>query len=109
MNKTVLAHISIFISMVIYAAGFTIIKEVTPTYIAPAGFVALRLLGATPLLWLSGLFIRERVEKKDIKYFALLSICGVIVNQELFIKGMSLTSSISGAIIMITSTEYTRH
>jgi drug/metabolite transporter (DMT)-like permease len=102
-NKTLLAHVSIFISMVIYAAGFTIIKEVTPTHIAPAGFVALRLLGATPLLWLSGLFIRERVDKRDIKFFALLSLCGVTINQSLFIKGMSMTSAISGAIIMVTT------
>ncbi len=103
MNKTLIAHVSIFLSMVIYAAGFTIIKEVTPKYIAPAGFVALRLLGATPLLWLSGLFIREKVERKDIGFFALLSICGVTINQSLFIRGMSMTSAISGAIIMVTS------
>src|SRR4051812_21861365 len=89
--------------MVIYAAGFTIIKEVTPAHIAPAGFVALRLIGATPLLWLSGLFIREKVDRKDIPFFALLSLCGVTINQSLFIRGMSMTSAISGAIIMVTT------
>ena len=89
--------------MVIYAAGFSLIKVVTPDYISPAGFVALRVLGATPLLWLSGMFIKERVEKKDIWKFALLSLAGVSINQSLFIKGLSLTSPISGAIIMITS------
>ncbi len=89
--------------MVIYAAGFTIIKEVTPLHIAPAGFVALRVLGATPLLWLTGLFIKEKVNRKDLPRLALLSLCGVSINQSLFIRGMSLTSPISGAIIMITS------
>lgn len=89
--------------MVIYAAGFTIIKEVTPLHILPAGFVALRVLGATPLLWISGLFIREKTERKDLVKLALLSLCGVVINQSLFIRGMSLTSPISGAIIMITS------
>lgn len=98
-----LAHVSIFLSMVIYAAGFTIIKEVTPSHIAPAGFVALRLLGATPLLWLSGLFIREKVATKDLGFIFLLSLCGVTINQSLFIRGMSMTSAISGAIIMVTS------
>ncbi len=89
--------------MVIYAAGFSLIKVVTPDYISPAGFVALRVLGATPLLWLSGMFIKEQVEKKDIWKFALLSLAGVSINQSLFVKGLSLTSPISGAIIMITS------
>ncbi|MDQ3110331.1 MAG: DMT family transporter [Bacteroidota bacterium] len=103
MNKTMAAHISLFLSMVIYAAGFTIIKEVTPFYIAPAGFVALRVLGATPLLWLTGIFIKEKVERKDLGKLGLLSLCGVVINQSFFIRGMSLTSPISGAIIMITS------
>jgi drug/metabolite transporter (DMT)-like permease len=89
--------------MVIYAAGFTIIKEVTPLHVAPAGFVALRVLGATPLLWLTGLFIREKIDREDIWKLALLSLLGVSINQSLFIRGMSLTSPISGAIIMITS------
>lgn len=89
--------------MAIYAAGFTIIKEVTPEFVSSEGFVALRIIGATPLLWLSGLFIKERVQRKDIGKLALLSLFGVSINQSLFVKGMSLTSPISGAIIMITS------
>ena len=89
--------------MVIYAAGFTIIKKVTPDFILPRGFVALRLIGATPLLWLSGLFIREKVERKDLLKLAILSLCGVVINQSLFIQGMSMTSAISGAIMMVTS------
>src|SRR4030067_324431 len=91
-NKIVLAHVCLFLSMLIYAAGFTIIKEVTPLHILPAGFVALRVLGATPLLWLTGIFIPERVDRKDLGKLILLSFCGVTINQSLFIKGMSLTS-----------------
>lgn len=102
-NKTLLAHLTLLTSMIIYAAGFSIIKEVTPEYISPAGFVAVRVIGATPLLWLTGLFIREKVEKADLKKIAILSLFGVSINQSLFIKGMALTSPISGAIIMITS------
>ncbi len=103
MNNTLLSHFFLFASMAIYAAGFTIIKEVTPQFVSSEGFVALRVIGATPLLWLSGLFIKERVQRKDIGKLALLSLFGVSINQSLFVKGMSLTSPISGAIIMITS------
>lgn len=89
--------------MIIYAAGFSIIKEVTPEHISPAGFVAVRVIGATPLLWISGLFIRDKVDKADLTKLAVLSLFGVSINQSLFVKGMALTSPISGAIIMITS------
>lgn len=102
-NKTLLAHITLLTSMIIYAAGFSIIKEVTPGYVSPAGFVAIRVIGATPLLWLTGLFIREKVSYADLKKIMVLSLFGVSINQSLFIRGMALTSPISGAIIMITS------
>jgi drug/metabolite transporter (DMT)-like permease len=102
-NSNLLAHVSLICSMIIYAAGFSIIKEVTPEHVSPAGFVALRVIGATPLLWLAGLFIKEKVEKKDLRRLALLSLFGVSINQSLFVRGMALTSPISGAIIMITS------
>ncbi|MBI3509414.1 MAG: DMT family transporter [Bacteroidetes bacterium] len=102
-NRTFLAHLSLFTAMAIYAAGFTIIKEVTPSHISPIGFVVLRLLGATPLLWLTGMIVGEKMARKDILKCALLSLFGVSINQSLFVKGMSLTSPISGAIIMITS------
>ncbi|MFM2018468.1 MAG: hypothetical protein RL007_2124 [Bacteroidota bacterium] len=102
-NNNTLAHLSLICSMIIYAAGFSIIKEVTPEHVSPAGFVALRVIGATPLLWLAGLFIKEKVAKKDLRRLALLSLFGVSINQSLFVRGMALTSPISGAIIMITS------
>ncbi len=102
-NKTLIAHLTLLTSMIIYAAGFSVIKEVTPEFISPAGFVAIRIIGATPLLWLTGLFIREKVTLPDLKKIAILSVFGVSINQSLFIKGMSLTSPISGAIIMITT------
>ncbi len=103
MNSNLLAHLSLIGSMIIYAAGFSIIKEVTPEHVSPAGFVALRVIGATPLLWLAGLFVKEKVAKKDLRRIAILSLFGVSINQSLFVKGMALTSPISGAIIMITS------
>ena len=104
MNKTLAAHLALLLAMLIYAASFTIAKEVTPDPIGPFGFVLLRVAGATILFWLTDLFfIRERVDKKDLLKFIPLAIFGVAVNQMLFIKGLSLTSPISAAIMMITS------
>ena len=104
MNKTLLAHIALLAAMLIYGASFSLIKEVSPVHMGALGFVLLRVTGATPLFWLSGFFIRkEKVEKKDFARLILLSFCGVAINQSLFMQGMSLTSPIHGAIIMITS------
>lgn len=104
MSKTLQAHLALLISMIIYAASFTIAKLVAPVYLPAFTFVLLRVIGATALLWITdALFIRERIDRKDLPKLFLLAIFGVAVNQSLFIKGLSLTSPISAAIMMITS------
>src|SRR5436190_22643399 len=64
----------------------------------------LRVISAAPLFWIADLiFIREMTDRKDIPKFILLSLCGVVINQTLFIKGLSMTAPISAAIMMITT------
>ena len=73
-------------------------------HIGPFALVLLRGLGALPLFWLAdALFIKEKTDKKDFPRLFLLCLVGVTINQTLFIKGLSLTSPISAAIMMITS------
>ena len=73
-------------------------------HIEPFALVLLRGLGAAPLFWLAdAFFIKEKTDKKDFPRLFLLCIFGVTINQTLFIQGLSLTSPISAAIMMITT------
>lgn len=73
-------------------------------HIGPFALVLLRGLGATPLFWLAdAFFIKEKTDRKDLPRLFLLCLFGVTINQTLFIKGLSLTSPISAAIMMITT------
>jgi drug/metabolite transporter (DMT)-like permease len=104
MNKTLRAHLALLVANLIYAASFTIARNVTNGPIHPFGLVLLRASGAVILFWLTGfLFVKEKVNKKDIPRFAMLAIVGVAINQLLFLKGLSLTSPISASIMMITT------
>jgi drug/metabolite transporter (DMT)-like permease len=103
MSKTLLAHLALIAAMCIYALSFSLVKEVSPSHIAPLGFVLMRIAGAAPLFWLSRFIIRERVENRDLPKLFLLSVFGVALNQSLFMTGLSRTAPISAAIIMITS------
>jgi drug/metabolite transporter (DMT)-like permease len=104
MNRTLRAHLSLLSANLIYAASFTIAKQVTNGPIHPLGLVFLRVSGAVILFWLTGaLFVREKADRRDLPKFALLAVVGVAINQMLFLKGLSLTSPISAAIMMITS------
>lgn len=104
MTNSSRAHLYLFISQVIYAITFVVAKVLMRDHIGPFALVLLRGLGAMPLFWLAdALFIKERTDKKDLPRLFLLCLVGVTINQTLFIKGLSLTSPISAAIMMITT------
>ena len=102
MNKTFQAHIALFIAQVLYAASFPIAKIVMED-IPDNVLVVMRVIGAIALFWASSLFVNENVERKDLLRLFGLGICGVAVNQSLFLKGLHLTSPIDAAIMMITT------
>jgi drug/metabolite transporter (DMT)-like permease len=104
MSKNIKAHIACFIVNLIYGANFTIAKGIMPAYIQPFGFVVMRVTIAFLLFWVFHfMFIKEKIDKKDLPKFIVCGIFGVAINQLLFFKGLSLTSPINGAIIMTTN------
>lgn len=103
MNKTLLAHLALIGAQLIYGANYTIAKEVMPDYIQPFGFIVLRCLGAVSLFWITGLFVKEKVAKKDLPMLALCALFGIAINQLMFFKGLNFTNPINAAVIM-TST-----
>ena len=82
MNKNIQAHIALATTSFIYAATFSVAKEVMPTYLSPATFVLLRVIGALILFWIVGTFIiYEKTDKKDFPRLAVLGMCGIAINQ----------------------------
>ncbi len=104
MTGTTKAHVYLLISQVIYAITFVVAKILLRDHIGPFALVLMRGLGAVPLFWLTDLFfVKEKTDRRDLPRLALLCLFGVTINQTLFIKGLSLTSPISAAIMMITT------
>ena len=104
MNSTLKAHVYLFAAQVIYALNYSIAKDLMPVYIAPFALVLLRVSGACLLFWTLSLFLpKEKVDTADIKKIAILALFGVAINQLFFIKGLSLTTPINSAIIMVSN------
>jgi drug/metabolite transporter (DMT)-like permease len=101
--KNLLAHLALLAVNIIYGSSHFIAKEVMPYYLKPNAFILLRVFGATIMFWMFRYFIREKVEKKDFWRIALVGFFGVALNQLLFFQGLSITSPIDSAIIMVTS------
>lgn len=104
MSPVLRAHIFLFSAQVIYALNYSIAKDLMPTYISPLGLVTIRIGGACLLFWALSLFLpTEKVERGDLKKLAVLSLFGVCINQIFFIWGLSLSSPINSAIIMVSN------
>ena len=104
MNKTTLAHISLFFANLIYAINYTFAKDVMPDFIQPSGFILLRVIGAVILFSIMYfLSVNQKVDKKDIIRLAICGIFGVAINQLFFFKGLNITTPINAAIIMTSN------
>lgn len=102
--KSYLPHILLFIVNLIYGANFSIAKAVMPRFIKPFGFIFFRVVVSLVLYAIIYLiFVREKIDRKDWVRIACCGLFGIALNQLLFFKGISLTSSIHGALFMITS------
>ena len=104
MNNRSLALVAAWIVAIIYGVTFTIAKDVMPQYIAPYGFILIRVGGATVLFWLISLFIKtEKIDKSDYLRIVAAAFFGVTFNMLTFFKGLSYTSPIMGSVLMVTT------
>lgn len=99
-----IALILLTLAALIYGVTFTLAKDVMPVYIKPFGFIVLRVAGATLLFWITGLFMKhEKIDRKDFPRIFFAALFGVALNMLCFFKGLSLTTPINAASIMVTT------
>jgi drug/metabolite transporter (DMT)-like permease len=104
MTKRTWALLAAMMVSLIYGVSFTIAKDVMPFYIQPFGFILLRVIGATILFWLVSFFgPKEKIQLQDFPRIVAAALFGVAINMLTFFKGLSFTSPISAAVIMVTT------
>lgn len=105
LSNTQKGHWSLFLAQIIYALNYSIVKDIIPTYLHPISLVFLRIFGATLLFWCTSFFIpeKQKISQDDLRKLFVLSLFGVLINQFFFIYGLSITTPINSAIIMISN------
>ncbi|RTZ01652.1 DMT family transporter [Flavobacterium sp. RSP49] len=104
MSKRNLALIGATFVSIIYGVTFTIAKDVMPLYIDAYGFILLRVGGSMILFWIIWLFMpKEKIAFNDFPRIIAAAFFGVAFNMLTFFKGLSLTSPISAAVIMVST------
>jgi len=104
MSKRNLALIAATLVSIIYGVTFTIAKDVMPKYVAPSGFITMRVGGSVILFWLISVFgPKEKIALGDFPRIIAAAFFGVALNMLSFFKGLSYTSPIMGAVLMVTT------
>ena len=110
MSKRDFALIGATLVSLIYGVTFTIAKDVMPQFIQPFGFILMRVGGSVLLFWMIWLMLilqnpsaKERIHNADFPRIILAAFFGVALNMLTFFKGLSYTSPISAAVIMVTT------
>jgi drug/metabolite transporter (DMT)-like permease len=104
MSKRTWALIAATLVSIIYGVTFTIAKDVMPKYVAPFGFISMRVGGSVLLFWLVSFFgPKETIDKEDYPRIVAAAFFGVAFNMLTFFKGLSYTSPIMGAVLMVTT------
>jgi drug/metabolite transporter (DMT)-like permease len=104
MSKRNWALLAATLVSIIYGVTFTIAKDVMPKYVEPFGFILMRVGGSMLLFWMiTPFFTSEKIEKQDFPRIIAAAFFGVALNMLTFFKGLSYTSPIMGAVLMVTT------
>lgn len=105
MKSELKVHIALFTVSLIYGATFTIAKQVMPQYVQPFAFILMRVSVAAVCIFIfHSLFIKQKItDWKDIRKLCISALFGVAFNMLLFFKGLSITTPINGAVLMMNT------
>lgn len=104
MSKRTWALFAATLVSIIYGVTFTIAKDVMPKYVEPFGFITMRVGGSVLLFWFVSFFgPKEKIAMEDFPRIAAAALFGVALNMLTFFKGLSYTSPIMGAVLMVTT------
>lgn len=104
MNARAIALVAATAASAIYGANHTIAKGLMPDIIGPFGFILLRVSGATLLFWLVSLFFpSEKIDRKDLILFIICAVFGMVLNMNMFFKGLELSTPINSSVVITLS------
>lgn len=97
------AHIAVLFTNLFFAANYSLVKYISPSLVGPYGLNFLRVGISLILFWAVWMMGKTPagIQKKHIGRFLLCGLTGIAINQMLFIKGLTETSTIHASLLML--------
>lgn len=99
------AHFGVLLTNLFFAGNYSQVKAISPAFVGPYGLNVLRAGIAVLLFWTLWLFGKTSagIQRKHWGRFGLCGLTGICINQMLFIKGLTLTSTIHAALLALVT------
>lgn len=103
MKETTKGHLAVLLTNLFFAVNYSVIKLISPQPIGPYALNVLRVVISLIFFW--GIWLMSDTpagfQKKDWGRFVLCGLTGIALNQMLFIKGLTLTSTIHASLLIL--------
>jgi drug/metabolite transporter (DMT)-like permease len=106
MKDHIKAHLAVFGTTLFFSINYSVVKIlIDKNLIQSYGLNLVRIIVTVLLLWLLFAFKKEKksINKEDYPRLILCSITGIVFNQLIFVKGLSLTTPIHASLLMMTT------
>lgn len=99
------AHWATLSANLLFGINFSVVKFISPQLIAPFALNLVRVLVTAALFWLLLRWqpVKISIRRSDWPRFIICALTGVTINQLLFIKGLTLTTPIHAALLMLAT------
>ena len=99
------AHVAVLFTNLFFAGNYSLVKSISPAYIGPYGLNVLRVAISLFCFWSVWAFGKTGagIQRQHWGRFFWCAVTGVAINQMLFIKGLTLTSTIHAALLILVT------
>ena len=103
--KNFKAHLAVLFANLLFGLNYSSVQYITKKWVQPFGLNVIRVGVCTFLLWVMLFFVptKAAIRKEHIGRFILCALTGVVINQMLFIKGLSMTLSIHASLLILVT------
>lgn len=106
MKRQIKAHVAVFGTTIFFSINFSVVKIlIDGGLIQSFGLNLVRMIITVSLLWILFAFKKEnsKFKKEDYPRLIICSITGIVFNQLIFVKGLSLTTPIHASLLMMAT------
>ena len=105
MRRQIKPHLAVLSANILFGLNYSAVQHITPKFIHPFGLNLIRVAVSTLLFWVMAFVYRSALgfRREHLGRFLLCALTGVVINQLLFIRGLSMTFVIHAVLLSLVT------